>query len=83
MNQEHLHECRCEFDGRICNSKQEWSNDKCQCECKKPMRSLRMRKYYICIRSTCSCKCNKDCDIGKYLKDCTCMESIVDNLAVT
>ena len=39
MNQEHLYECRCEFDGRICNSKQEWSNDKCQCKCKKPMRS--------------------------------------------
>ena len=27
-------ECRCEFDGRKCNSKQKWNNHKCQCGCK-------------------------------------------------
>ena len=25
-------ECRCEVDGRKCNSKQECNNEKCQCE---------------------------------------------------
>ena len=28
-------ECKCEFDGRKCNSKQKWNNDKRQFECKK------------------------------------------------
>lgn len=32
-----LCECRCKFDDRKCNSKQKWNNDKCQCECKKPV----------------------------------------------
>ena len=32
-------DCRYEFDGRKCNSKQKWNNNKCQCECKKPMRN--------------------------------------------
>ena len=27
--------CKCIFDGRKCNSKQNWNNDKCRCECKK------------------------------------------------
>ena len=28
-------ECKCRFDGRICNSNQWCNNDKCRCECKK------------------------------------------------
>ena len=31
-------ECRCEFDDRKCNSRQKWNNDKCQCECEKPIK---------------------------------------------
>ena len=30
-------ERRCTFDGRKCNSGQKENNDKCQCECKKPI----------------------------------------------
>ena len=26
-------ECRCEFDGRKCNSKEKWNIDTSQCEC--------------------------------------------------
>ena len=33
--------------------------------------------------STCACKCDKDFDIGEYLKDFTCMKSLFDDLAVT
>ena len=29
-------ECKCEFDGKKCSSKQKWNNDKFQCECKIP-----------------------------------------------
>ena len=28
-------ECKHKFDGRKCNSNQNWNNDKCRCECKK------------------------------------------------
>ena len=31
-------ECRCKFDGRKCNSRQIWNNDKCQCACKKTIK---------------------------------------------
>ena len=29
------HQCKYKFDGRKCNSNQNWNNDKCQYECKK------------------------------------------------
>ena len=27
--------CECRLDSVVCNNKQRWNNDKCQCECKK------------------------------------------------
>ena len=27
--------CECRLDSIVCNNKQRWNNDKCQCECKK------------------------------------------------
>ena len=33
--------------------------------------------------STCACMCHKDCEIGKYFKDCKCMKCLVDNIVVT
>ena len=33
------YKCKCNFDGRKCNSNHKWNNDKCSCECK---------KYHIC-----------------------------------
>ena len=30
------YECKYRFDETKCNSDQQWNNDKCQCECKKP-----------------------------------------------
>ena len=39
-------ECKCEVDGKKCNSKQKCSNDKFQCECKRPIKhSLREEDY--------------------------------------
>ena len=26
--------CKCRLDRSVCNNKQRWNNDKCQCECK-------------------------------------------------
>ena len=51
-------ECKCKFDGRICNSYQKWNNDKFRCECKK---HLICEKDYIWNPATCS---RED---GKYL----------------
>ena len=34
--------CRCDVDGRKCNSRQKWNNDKCQCDCEV---SIRHRAY--------------------------------------
>ena len=41
-----LCECRCEFDGRQCNLNQQWNNDKCQCECKKPIKHCICEEHY-------------------------------------
>ena len=51
-------ECKCEFDGKKCNSNQWWNNDKCRCECK---------KIHVCENNYVwnSATCN--CENGKYL----------------
>ena len=46
-------ECRCKFDGRKCNSNEQWNNDKCRWGCKK---HHIFEKGYIWNPSTCSCK---------------------------
>ena len=28
------YKCKCRLDASVCNNKQRWNNDKCQCECK-------------------------------------------------
>ena len=50
--------CKCNFDGRKCDSDQRWNNDKSRCECKK--RHV-CEKDHIWNPATCSC------EIGKYL----------------
>ena len=41
-----------------------WESDKCQCDWEKPI------KHRTCEEYLCSCKCEKDCKIGEYLKGC-------------
>ena len=60
--------CKCKFNGRKCDSDQWWSNDKCQCECKK---SHACEKDYAWKPATCSSKNGK-----KYLA------SIMDDSAI-
>ena len=31
-------DCRYKSDDRKCNSKQKWNNNRCQCECKNPVK---------------------------------------------
>ena len=52
-------ECKCESDGRKCNSNQNWNNDKCQYECKNRRKHYACEKDYIWNLSTCTCKNDK------------------------
>ena len=51
---------------------------------KKPISHRVCKEDYAWNPSTCTYyKCDKDWEIGKYLNECECMKSLVDNLAVT
>ena len=39
--------CKCKFDGIKCNSNQKWSNYKCRCDCKNPMKHHVWERDYI------------------------------------
>ena len=62
-------ECRCKW-----NSKQKGNNDKYQCECKK--RISVWEEDYAWNPSTSAWEYDKKCEIGEYLKDCTCTRSL-------
>ena len=64
------------------NSKQKWNNDKCQCEFIEHTKHSICEGDYTWNLSMCTWESGKDYDIGKHLKDCTCMESL-DELVVT
>ena len=57
-----MSECKCEFDGRKCNSNQNWNYGRRGCECKK---HDICEKYYIWNPTACSCK------NGKFLANIT------------
>ena len=61
LNESKTMNCKRKFDGRECNSNQNWNNGKCQCECKNLKEHHVCKKNYISSPATCSCK------NGKYL----------------
>ena len=61
---------------------EQWNNDKCQSQCIQPITLCVCEKGYVENPSTCTCEYEKDCVIDKYLKDCECMKSLVDDLVV-
>ena len=73
----------CRLTSAICNTRQIWNKDKCQCECKEDLiNKLTCDKGYIWNLSTCACECNKFCDVGQYLdyKNCVCRKSVIHGL---
>ena len=46
--------CKCRLDASVCNNKQRWNDDKCQCECKE------LIDKGVCGR----CKCKELIDKG-------------------
>ena len=41
------YKCKCRLDASVCNNKQRWNNDKCQCECKELIDKGICNKGYI------------------------------------
>ena len=75
--------CVCRFTSAVCNNKQEWSENKCKCECKEDLiDKLVCDKGYMWNHSTCTCECDKCCEIGQYLdyENCVCRKKLIDDL---
>lgn len=60
-----------------------WNNEKCQVDCKKPIRHCLCEEDYPWNHGTCACDFDNYCEIGEYLQDCEYMKSPVNDLVVT
>ena len=76
------YKCKFRLESSVCNNKQRWNNDKCQCECKELNDKCICNKGYIWNPSNCKCECDKLCDFGEYLEyeNCKCRKRLVDKL---
>ena len=74
--------CKCRLDARVCNKKQRWNNDKCQCDCKELIDEGICDKGYIWNPSNWKYECDKSCDFGEYLdsENCKCRKRSIDKL---
>ena len=74
--------CICRLDKIICNSKQQWNEDKCRCECKELIDKGECDKGFIWNPSNCECEYDKSCSIGEYLdySNCKCRKKLIDPL---
>ena len=74
--------CKCRLDASVCNNKQRWNDDKCQCEYKELIDQGVSDKGYAWNPSNSECECDKSCDVGEYLdyQNCNCRERLVDQL---
>ena len=72
----------CRLNGIICNSKQQWNENKCRCECKELIDKEVCDKGFIWNPSNCECECDKSCNISQYLdySDCKCKKKLIDPL---
>ena len=62
---------RCKFDDKKRNSNQKCSQEKCQCECKKPIKQGACKKDYVWNPSTYTCEADRF------------WKSIIGDLAIT
>ena len=74
--------CRRECDGRNCNLNKNEIMISVNLRVKKPIKHRVCEEDYARNTSICGCECEKDYEIGKHLKDCTCMKSLVHDLEV-
>ena len=75
--------CVCRFTKAVCNDKQEWDENECKRECIEDLiDKLKCDKGYMCNPSTCTCECNKYCEVGQYLdyENCVCKKKLIEYL---
>ena len=74
--------CKCRLDASVCNNKQHWNDDKCQCEYNGLIDKGVCARGYIWNPSNCECECDKSCDVGEYLdyKNCRCRKKLAEKL---
>lgn len=56
------------------------NNYTCKCKCKKSINPREDCAWNPCLYR---CKCDKDCEIGEYLKDYAYINNLADDLVVT
>ena len=59
--------CNCICRLNNSNSKQQWNEDKCRCECKELIDKGVCHKGFIWNLINYECECDKFCSIGEYL----------------
>ena len=73
----------CRLTSAICNTKQVWNKDKCQCECREDLiNKLVCDRGYMWNPGSCECECDKLCGVGQHLdfRNCVCRKSLVNIL---
>ena len=73
-----LCECKCGLNESVCNSKQKWNHNECQCKCNELDDWSSFKDDYMWNPGTRNCECNKECKIDEYLdiKNCSCEKSL-------
>ena len=71
--------CISRLDEIICNSKQQWNENKCRYKCKELIDKGVCHKGYFFNPSNCEFECDKSCNIGEYLdySNCTCKKRLL------
>ena len=77
-------ECKYGLNETVCNSKQKWNCDECQCKFKELDDWSFSEKNYMQNLSICDCECNKACKIDEYLdsKNCSCKKHLIGKLVL-
>ena len=70
------------YDGRKHNSKQKWNKDKCQCFFKTIIKYHSRKENHIWNTRICVCVYNETCETDEYLKNHTCIKSIIHNKTI-
>ena len=70
----------CRLNSSVCNSKQIWNSDTCNCDCNEDFAGIMTcNKGYMWNQSTFACECDMWCKPGQYLdyKKCICKSELI------
>ena len=75
--------CVCKLNSSVCNNKQIWNSDTCNCGWNEDFASIiNCTKGYTWNPSTCECQCDMWCKPGQYLdhKNCVCKNKLIGRI---